>query len=426
MGLFRKDNREGGMMDVIRCDLPATDYLIWKWSPDGVPSRKMNAIRSNSSLRVRTGQVAAFVYTSENGSPVDFIEGPQDQFLKTANLPVLSSIIGTAYNGESPFQAEVYFINTAYNQRLAFFIPDMLLATKEHERISVPAAVKASVNFSVKDYRTFTKHYSLASFDVEALKVNMRDTLVSKSRSVIARTVFESEFSLLQAQNYTDEIAERITSKLRDILHEEFAVELVRVNIESIVLDSSSEAYQALDTAKKIELAAVDDEHLKELNRIRREEAQRRTRLNTETDYITTHQLNIQGEVARTAAESLGQMGGSGDSGGFNPAGMMAGMMMGGAVGGNLANMVGGVMNNVGATPPPPPPVAQPVYYVLLNGQQQGPCNISRVREMVSQGMIQRNTLVWKQNTPAWAEAGRFPELSDLFAPVPPPPPPAI
>lgn len=424
MGLFKKDNREGGVLDVIRCDLPITDYLIWKWSPTGAPSRKMNAIRSNSSLRVKMGQVAAFVYTSEDGAPVDFIEGPKDIFLKTANLPVLSSIIGSAYNGEAPFQAEVYFINTAFNQRLAFFIPDMLLSTRRHENISVPASIKVSVNFSIKDYETFVRHYSLSSFDLEALKKNMRDTLVSKARSIIARTIFESEYSLLQAQNYTDEIAERITGKLADILMEEFALHLVRVNVESIMLDDTSEAYQALDTAKKIELAAVNEEHLLEMNRIKREEAQRRARLGTETEFISTHKVNIQGDVAKTAAESLGMMGTSidGDGNGFNPTGMVAGMMLGGTVGSNLANMVGGVMNNVGTIPPPPPP-APVIYYVLLNGQQYGPCDIAAVREMITSGRITGETYVWKQNTPAWVEARTLPELSDIFGMIPPPPP---
>ena len=41
----------------------------------------------------------------------DFIVGPYDDTIKTANFPILSSIVGLAFGGESPFQAEIYFIN---------------------------------------------------------------------------------------------------------------------------------------------------------------------------------------------------------------------------------------------------------------------------------------------------------------------------
>ena len=53
-----------GMMDQIRCD--QKDYLIWKWRPDNNVRRK-NGIRWGSSLRVREGSVAVFVYRQKGG-----------------------------------------------------------------------------------------------------------------------------------------------------------------------------------------------------------------------------------------------------------------------------------------------------------------------------------------------------------------------
>ena len=80
MGLFDKNNRKGGFMDEIRCDEPS--YLIWKWHPSGVQagsSQRENSIRWGSSLRVKDGEVAVFVYKQEDGTMQDFIEGPFDQ-----------------------------------------------------------------------------------------------------------------------------------------------------------------------------------------------------------------------------------------------------------------------------------------------------------------------------------------------------------
>ena len=85
MGLFGNKNKsnEGGLMDVIRCDEPS--YLIWKWRPKGEDAnstKKENAIRYGSSLRVKDGEVAVFVYHQKDGTQQDFIEGPYDDTIK--------------------------------------------------------------------------------------------------------------------------------------------------------------------------------------------------------------------------------------------------------------------------------------------------------------------------------------------------------
>ena len=82
-------------MDVIRCD--EQEYLIWKWRPAGQAvdsTRKENAIRYGSSLRVKDGEVAVFFYKQNNGTEQDFIVGPYDDTIKTANFPILTGIVG--------------------------------------------------------------------------------------------------------------------------------------------------------------------------------------------------------------------------------------------------------------------------------------------------------------------------------------------
>lgn len=83
----------GGMMNVIRCELK--DYIVWKWRPqfDGVhgPGERANFVRWGSSLRIKDGEMAVFVYSGPNKDGhdnQDFIMGPYDGVIETANLPV--------------------------------------------------------------------------------------------------------------------------------------------------------------------------------------------------------------------------------------------------------------------------------------------------------------------------------------------------
>ena len=154
MGLFDRKNRKGGFMDEIRCDEPS--YLIWKWHPSGAQTgenQRGNSIRWGSSLRVKDGEVAVFVYKQENGTMQDFIIGPYDQIIKTENFPVLASIVGLAYEGGTPFQAEVYFINLAQIIQVKFAVPFFDVYDPRFDDFGVPVAVRGTISFKISDYR---------------------------------------------------------------------------------------------------------------------------------------------------------------------------------------------------------------------------------------------------------------------------------
>jgi membrane protease subunit (stomatin/prohibitin family) len=170
MGIFNKP-KKGGMADVIRCD--ETNYLVWNWHPNKHEQgslKRETAIRTNSVLRVKTGEVAVFVYKQKNGTMQDYIVGPHDEKLKTKNFPVLSSIIGLWYEGDTPFQAEVFFINIAWNLQIRFGIPYFDVVDPRFPDFPVPVAVRGALTFKIEDYKTFVKYHQLVNFAIEELK----------------------------------------------------------------------------------------------------------------------------------------------------------------------------------------------------------------------------------------------------------------
>ena len=85
----------------------------------------------------------------------DYIVGPYDQTIKTANLPVLSSIIGLAYGGDTPFQAEIYFINLARIIQVKFEVPFFDVYDPRFSDFGVPTAVRGTISFGISDYKEF-------------------------------------------------------------------------------------------------------------------------------------------------------------------------------------------------------------------------------------------------------------------------------
>lgn len=446
MGLFGK-KEEGGFMDVIRCD--EQEYLVWKWRPSGTANstNKENAIRYGSSLRVKDGEVAVFVYKQKDGAMQDFIVGPYDQTIKTANFPILSSIVGAAFGGASPFQAEIYFMNLSGNIQVKFGIPYFDVFDPRFMDFAVPMSARGTITFNVTDYKGFIKLNRLINFELDDFNKQIKDAVTKYIKGIITNIPSDKGIPVLQMEKKLLEINDLIAAYLKPRMENDFGVDMKGFDLATIDVDKESQGYAELrkvtaEQTTKTTVAQTDVNiknmsdmqginalNMEETLRVQREEAQRAQKLQTETNFIGAHALNQQTDVLKTGAESLGNMGNmdlGGGGGGMNPAGMMTGMMMGGAMG----NQMAGMMNNMGQnmnqqqnTPPPPPTIA---YSVSVNGQTAGPFNLQQLQQMVQNGQLTPNTHVWKQGMAAWEIAGNVQELSNLFGAVPPPPPPAV
>lgn len=451
MALFGKKS-EGGLMDMIRCD--EQDYLIHKWRPSGEANstKKENAIRWGSSLRVKESEVAVFVYKQKDGTMQDFIEGPFDQTIKTANFPIISNIIGLAYAGQTPFQAEVYFINLAGINQIKFGIPYFNVYDPRFLDFGVPIAARGSITFNITDYKSFVKLHRLINFEMDDFKSQIKDALTKYVKGIITNIPQDNNIPVLQMERKILEINDLIEPRIKSVLENDFGVNLKRFDLATIEFDKESEEYNKLITVtreqqEKTTVAQTDVgiknlEDTQEINatnmeetlRIQREEMQRAQKLQTENQNMSAHQLNQQSDVAKTAAESMGKMGsggsgGSGSGGGMmDPGSMMASMAMGGAVGQGMAGAVGGMMQGMNQQQNTPPPTPTVSYMVAVNGEQSGPFNLEQLKQFVTTGEFTKQTQVWKQGMENWQEAGNIQELAGIFTantppPMPPPPP---
>ena len=446
MGFFGKKT-EGGMLDVIRCD--EQDYLIWKWRPSGeaTSTLKENAIRWGSSLRVKDGEVAVFVYKQEDGPTQDYIEGPFDETIKTANLPVLSSLIGLAYAGQSPFQAEVYFINLAGNIKVSFRTPYFDVFDPRFVDFPVRVAAGGSYTFNITNYKAFIKLHRLVNFELLQFTNGVRDAVAKYLKGCITNAPMDSSLPVLQLERKILEINDLVAPQIRKAFEEDFGVNLVRLDLSTIEIDKETEEYRQLrkvtadletemrQKQNEINIKNLADtqninaENVSETLRIQREQAERFAALQTQSQFIGAHQINQQADVLKTAAGSFGTMGqmnlgGDGGGSGFNPVGVMTGLAIGGVMGGQMAGMMGAIGQNMPpsmTTPPPLPPLA---YFVSLNGQTAGPFNLAQLGDLVLSGQFNQNSYVWKQGMANWDLAGNVAELGGLFAPPPPPPAP--
>lgn len=315
--------------------------------------------------------------------------------------------------GNSPFQAEIYFINVQGNNQIRFAVPYFEVADPRYPDFTVPVAVRGTITFNLSDYKRFIKLNRLVDFSLEQFTAQIKDAVAKFAKNYVVNCPVNNNIPLLQLERSVLEISEALQANLAPEFEEDFGINLKRVDLSAIEIDKESENYA--------EFVRLTKEQQARRAEIETEQYERVSKLSAESQFIQAHAINQQTEVLRTAAESMGQMGGMNLGGGdLNPAGMMMGMAVGGAMGQQMT----GIMSGVGqmSQPSQVPPLPQSVnYMVAINGQQYGPYNFQQMQQMAQSGQINAQVLVWTQGMPQWVMAGSVPELAKLFAATPPP-----
>lgn len=365
MGLFDKLKNE--FIDIIEWVDPTQDTIVWKFP------RYQNEIKMNAKLTVRESQVALFI---NEGKLADVFQ-PGMYTLTTQNMPLLSTLKGWKYGFNSPFKADVYFVNTKQftNQKWGTKNPVMI---RDVEFGPVRLRANGNYAFRIKDAAVFFKEVSGSNpdFDVEQIVDQLRNLAVTRGMDAIA----ESKIPVLDlTQNY-DEVSKLITEKIKPEFNE-LGLELTKFLIENVSVPPEVEA--AID--KRSSMGIIGN-----------------------LGAFNQYQAGVSMENA-SKQEGSGIMG----------AGLGAGMGFG------MANQMGNTFQNQqfnsqqGNTMPPPPPVT--AYFIAVNGQQTGPFNLQQLQAMAQSGQFTRQSLVWKQGMAAWGAADAQADLTGLFNAVPPP-----
>lgn len=252
MSKFIKQDKKGGVRDVIVCN--EKDYLIWKWHPSGYDEgllKREDSIRSNSILKVKTGEVAVFVCKQKDQDFEDYVEGPFEEKLKTANLPILSKIVGLFYEGDTPFPASVYYVNIAKTNQIKFAVPYFNVVDPRYRDFEVPVAVRGTLLFKIEDYREFVKHAKLETFKYEDFQRNVLDTITTVIKDVVSKECLETNTPLVSIESRINDITMKAEYKLRGRINDVFAIKVTGLEINAIDLDKDTDEYRELKAITK-------------------------------------------------------------------------------------------------------------------------------------------------------------------------------
>jgi membrane protease subunit (stomatin/prohibitin family) len=354
------------------------EEFVWKFPSDN--------LRLGTQLVVKPGQVAFFV---KGGKILDEIkEGTVT--LKSGNIPLLSNLLSLPFGGDTPFQAEVWFVNLISKLNAPWGTVRPIHLEDPEYGVVVPVRAFGQFGFCVNEPRKFLEKIvgTAKVFTASQITDYFKGVMLSSVNSNIGKAVVKQNISLLQISAFLDEIGSFCKEKMA-VDFQQFGLEIINFYFHSINIPEEDPSLAKL---KEIKTKAA------ELNIVGRD----------------IYQLDKSMDVLKTAAGNEGLAGLMMQSG--MGAGM--GMMMGAQLGGQAGQMMTSL-------PPPLQGTASVMYYVAMNGHQSGPYPLQVLQQMIPAGTFNAASLVWFHGMPAWLAASSVPELAALFS-APPPIPPSL
>lgn len=355
------------LVDIVEWLDNSQDTMVYRFE------RFQNEIKYGAKLVVRESQAAVFI---NEGTLADVYK-PGTYTLETQNMPILATLKGWKYGFNSPFKAEVYFVNTKQFTDLKWgtLNPVML---RDPEFGPVRLRGYGAYAMRVVDPGMFIKQVAgtNSKFTVDGITDQLRNFIVSQFTDVLG----EAKIPALDLAAKYDEISQFAVEKLKPRFSQ-YGLELTTFTVENISLPPEVEA--AMD--KRTSMGVIGD-------------------LNSYTKYQAA-------ESMRASADNPGGVMGGGVGLG---AGFAVAQQMTQAMGAGLTSSGAGV----GAPPPLPATVS---FHVAVDGKAAGPFGGPQLADLAKSGKLDQSTLVWKPGMANWAPAGQVVEMMAILNQGPPP-----
>jgi len=187
-----------------------------------------------SQLIVGEGQIAVFV---KGGKALDLF-GPGTHTLSTGNIPLLDKLVNLPFGSETPFTAEIYYINTTLNMDLKWGTESPIQIIDPVYRVRINARANGQYTLRVSDYRIFITQIigtqrSGATVTFGDVLPYFRGIILSNVDTTLAQYIIEKRISVLEIRTKQREIAELLCSGMKEEF-DKFGMELVSFFVNSI------------------------------------------------------------------------------------------------------------------------------------------------------------------------------------------------
>ncbi|UKS25946.1 SPFH domain-containing protein [Paenibacillus sp. HWE-109] len=215
------------LIDRIKYDGAADgNWLVYKY-----PSEDLTL---GAQLVVGEGQLAIFV---KEGRALDLF-GPGTHTLSTGNIPLLNRLINLPFGNETPFTAEIYYVNTTLNMNLKWGTESPIQIIDPVYQVRINARANGQYTMRVNDYSIFLTQIigtqkGGTTITVQNLLPNFKGIVLNSVDTILAQYIIDKKVSVLDIRTKQREIAQLCMDDMKDSFLT-FGIELVNFFVNSI------------------------------------------------------------------------------------------------------------------------------------------------------------------------------------------------
>lgn len=239
MGIF--DSLRTQFIEVIEWLDDSGHTMLYRFPVSG------QEIKNGAQLIVRESQTAVFVH----GGQIGDVFPPGSYTIDGGNTPILTKLGAWKYGFDSPFKAEIYFVNTKQFTDLKWGTPNpVMMRDADFDMVRLRAFGIYSMR--VADPRSFIKEVAgtNARFETEDIEGQLKRTIVSSFTDALG----ESKIAALDLASKYDELSRLARNGVAEEF-KSFGLELTKFIVENISLPPEVEA--AMD--KRTSMGVIGD-----------------------------------------------------------------------------------------------------------------------------------------------------------------------
>ena len=227
MGLI--DYLKTQFLEIIQWQDDSRDTISYRYSDQD------KEIKRGAQLIVRESQTAQFVYLGQFGDTF----GPGKHSLVTDNIPILSTLKGWKYGLESPFKADIYYVNTRLftGNKWGTANPIMM---RDADFGIVRARAYGTFDFKVVDVKIFLKE--VAGTDNHFRLDEFADTMRSRMVSVFSDAMASSGVPALDMATRYTELGDALLQLINPQIGPKYGLEITSFLVENVSVPPEVEA----------------------------------------------------------------------------------------------------------------------------------------------------------------------------------------
>ncbi|HOT99219.1 MAG TPA: SPFH domain-containing protein [Anaerolineaceae bacterium] len=196
------------VFDVVEYPSEMMDELVHRFPETGIAD-----LRFGSQVIVRESQAAVFF---RDGRALDVL-GPGRHTISTANVPLLTNLLGKLFGDRTPFTAEIYFVSMREFADRKWGTPQPIIVRNAGVGLGIALLQGfGTYSFQVTDPQQFVTQIvgQLGTYRTSDIENRLRTMLLSRLQDLLGETT--SEKNVLDLIGLTDELGAGVRAKAQD------------------------------------------------------------------------------------------------------------------------------------------------------------------------------------------------------------------